>query len=89
MEELFVDELKDLYSAEKQIAKSLPKLAKAATSPELKEAFESQLQETLGQIERLDQVFDLMSKPHKGEALPWHARRAGGRLRGAGGCREG
>jgi len=65
LEELYVDELKDLYSAEKQITKALPKLAKAATSPELKDAFESHLQETLGQIERLDQVFDQLGKPHK------------------------
>jgi len=48
IEELFVDELKDLYSAEKQITKTLPKLAKAATSPELKDAFESHLKETFG-----------------------------------------
>ncbi len=65
MQELLLDELKDLYSAEKQITKSLPKLAKAATSAELKAAFESHLQETLGQIERLEQIFDLMDKPHK------------------------
>lgn len=48
--ELLLDELKDLYSAEKQITKSLPKLAKAATSPELKQAFQSHLEETKRQI---------------------------------------
>jgi ferritin-like metal-binding protein YciE len=50
-------ELKDLYSAEKQLTKALPKMAKAATNEELKEAFESHLQETEGQIQRLEQIF--------------------------------
>ena len=67
IEELFVDELKDLYSAEKQITKSLPKLAKAATSPELKSAFEAHLKETFGQIERLDRVFEILGKSPRGK----------------------
>ena len=67
IEELFVDELKDLYSAEKQITKSLPKLAKAATSPELRDAFESHLKETFGQIERLDKVFEILGKSPRGK----------------------
>lgn len=67
IEELFIDELKDLYSAEKQITKSLPKLVKAATSPELKEAFASHLKETEGQIERLDKVFAILSKNPRGK----------------------
>jgi ferritin-like metal-binding protein YciE len=67
IEELFIDELKDLYSAEKQITKSLPKLAKAATSPELKDAFESHLKETFGQIERLDRVFQILGKSPRGK----------------------
>ena len=67
IEELFVDELKDLYSAEKQITKSLPKLVKAATSPELKDAFESHLKETFGQIERLDKVFEILGKSPRGK----------------------
>src|SRR5437764_7318079 len=50
-------ELKDLYSAEKQITKALPKMAKAATNEDLKEAFESHLEETEGQIERLEKIF--------------------------------
>jgi len=49
-------ELKDLYSAEKQITKALPKMAKAATNEELKQAFESHLEETEGQIERLETI---------------------------------
>src|SRR5918999_4028321 len=56
LEELLVDELKDLYSAENQIIKALPKMAKAATSPELKRAFERHLEETRRQVERLDQI---------------------------------
>jgi ferritin-like metal-binding protein YciE len=65
IQELLLDELKDIYSAEKQITKALPKMAKATTSPELKEAFESHLQETLGQIERLEQVFEILGKPSR------------------------
>jgi ferritin-like metal-binding protein YciE len=56
LEELLVDELKDLYSAENQLVKALPKMAKAASSPELKRAFERHLEETRRQVERLDQV---------------------------------
>ena len=67
IEELFLDELKDLYSAEKQITKSLPKMAKAAASVELKAAFEDHLKETLGQIERLDRVFEILGKSPRGK----------------------
>jgi ferritin-like metal-binding protein YciE len=67
IDELLLDELKDLYSAEKQITKSLPKLAKAATSPDLKQAFQRHLQETHGQIERLDRVFEILGKSPKGK----------------------
>jgi ferritin-like metal-binding protein YciE len=56
LEELLVDELKDIYSAENQIIKALPKMAKAASSPELKRAFERHLEETRRQVERLDQI---------------------------------
>lgn len=58
--DLVVDELRDLYSAEKQLAKALPKLAKAATHEKLKSAFENHAEETKGQIERLQQVFEEM-----------------------------
>ena len=58
LEELLVDELKDLYSAENQIIKALPKMAKAASSPELRRAFERHLEETRRQVERLDQISD-------------------------------
>lgn len=56
LEELLQDELKDLYSAENQMLKSLPRMAKAASSPELKRAFERHLEETRRQVERLQQI---------------------------------
>jgi ferritin-like metal-binding protein YciE len=56
LEKLFVDELKDIYSAESQLIRALPKMAKAASSPVLREAFESHLEETKVQKERLDQI---------------------------------
>lgn len=67
VEELFLDELKDLYSAEQQITKSLPKMAKASTSEELKAAFEEHLNETKGQIDRLDRVFEILGKGPRGK----------------------
>jgi ferritin-like metal-binding protein YciE len=60
LEELLVDELKDLYSAENQIVKALPKMVKAASAPELKRAFERHLEETRRQVERLDQIGELL-----------------------------
>ncbi|HEY0760034.1 MAG TPA: ferritin-like domain-containing protein [Acidisarcina sp.] len=67
IEELFVEELKDLYSAEKQITKALPKMAKATSSPELRTAFETHLEETQGQIQRLEQIFQILEKSPKGK----------------------
>jgi ferritin-like metal-binding protein YciE len=67
VEKLFVDELKDLYSAEKQITKALPKMAKAASSTELKTAFKTHLQETEGQIQRLDRIFEILGKASGGK----------------------
>jgi ferritin-like metal-binding protein YciE len=60
VEELFIHELSDIYSAEKQLTKSLPRLARAATEPKLKSAFETHLEETQGQIERIDQVVEVL-----------------------------
>lgn len=60
IEELFVHELSDIYSAEKQLTKSLPRLARAATEPKLVEAFKLHLEETQGQIERIDQIVELL-----------------------------
>jgi ferritin-like metal-binding protein YciE len=56
LNDLFVHELKDLYSAEKQLTKALPKMAKAATNDSLREAFESHLQETEGHVQRLEEI---------------------------------
>ena len=56
LNELFLDTLKDIYYAEKQILKALPKMAKAANDPQLKEAFRTHLEETRGHVERLEQI---------------------------------
>jgi ferritin-like metal-binding protein YciE len=63
----FMDELKDVYNAEKQLTKALPKMAKGATDPQLKKAFESHLAETQGQIEILEKVFGMMGETAKGK----------------------
>lgn len=68
LDDLFLDTLKDIYYAEKQILKALPKMAKAATSPELKAGFEQHREETEGQVERLEQVFELLGKPARGKS---------------------
>lgn len=60
LKELLVHELKDLYDAEQQLTKALPKVAEEATSPELKSAVENHLKETLGHVKRLEQVFDML-----------------------------
>jgi ferritin-like metal-binding protein YciE len=67
LEELLVEELKDLYNAEAQLVKALPKMAKKASSPQLKNAFETHLEETRGQIDRLDKVFQSLGKPARGK----------------------
>ncbi len=67
IDELLLDELKDLYSAEKQITKALPKMVKAASTPELKQAFESHLEETKGQVQRLEQIFEMLGKRGTGK----------------------
>jgi ferritin-like metal-binding protein YciE len=60
MEDLFVNELRDLYHAEKQLLKALPKMRKAASSDELKQLLETHLEETHGQVEKLEQVFEML-----------------------------
>ena len=67
LEDLFLDTLKDIYYAERQIVKTLPKMAKAASSPELKAGFEKHLAETEGHVERLEQIFELLDKPARGK----------------------
>ena len=64
---LFLDTLKDIYYAEKHIYKSLPKMAKAATSDDLRDAFEKHHDETEGHIERLEQIFELLGEPARGK----------------------
>ena len=65
LHELFVEELADVYNAEQQITKALPKMAKAAESEELRQAFEEHLQQTQEQISRLDQVFESLGESMK------------------------
>ena len=67
LHEAFVEELRDTYDAEKQLTKALPKMAKAASSPELKEAIESHLEETRQQVERLEQVFESIEEKARGK----------------------
>jgi len=63
----FVDELRDLYDAEKQLTKALGKLAKTASAPQLRKAFETHLEETQGHVERLEQVFEQLEEKVKGK----------------------
>jgi len=70
LEDLFINLLKDMYYAEKQILKALPKMAKQADSSELRRAFEHHLQETEGQVERLEQVFALCDTKAAGKICP-------------------
>jgi ferritin-like metal-binding protein YciE len=67
LHDAFIDELRDTYDAERQLTRALPKLAKAASSSVLKEAFETHLEETQGQIERLDQVFVSLEEKVRGK----------------------
>jgi ferritin-like metal-binding protein YciE len=67
LNDLFLDTLKDIYFAEKQILKALPKMAKAASSEQLRAAFEKHHDETEGQVERLEQIFELIGKPARGK----------------------
>jgi ferritin-like metal-binding protein YciE len=65
LQELLVDGLRDAYHAEKQVTKALPKMAKAANSDELRDAFETHLEETRQQIDRLEQIFELLEEKAK------------------------
>jgi ferritin-like metal-binding protein YciE len=70
LKELFEETLKDVYFAEKQIIKALPKMARKTKLPELKAAFEEHVEQTKGQVERLDQVFKLLGKKSSGKECP-------------------
>ncbi len=67
LHDAFIDELRDTYDAERQLTKALAKMAKAASSPKLRQAFESHLEETQGQIERLEQVFESLEEKVRGK----------------------
>ena len=67
LHDAFVDELRDTYDAERQLTKALAKMAKTATAPELQEAFQSHLEETQGQIQRLEQVFEALEEKVRGK----------------------
>ena len=67
LQDLFVEELRDIYHAEKQLTKALPKMAKAASSDKLKQAFQQHLEETKGQIERLEQIFESLDLRTRGK----------------------
>lgn len=70
MEDLFVDGVKDIYYAERKIIAALKKMIRGAKAPDLKAAFETHLQETEGQVERLVQVFEILGKPARGKTCP-------------------
>jgi ferritin-like metal-binding protein YciE len=67
LQNLYISELKDLYNAEKQIIKALPKMAKAASSSELQQAFKEHLEETKQHVSRLEQVFESLGKSASGK----------------------
>jgi len=67
LHDAFLDELRDIYDGEKQLTKALGKMAKAASSPELRSAFESHLEETQGQLERLEEVFNSLDEKVSGK----------------------
>jgi len=67
LREALVEEIRDLYNAEKQLVKALPKMAKGAESDELRDAFEKHLEETEGQVTRLERVFELLDEKPRGK----------------------
>jgi ferritin-like metal-binding protein YciE len=67
LRELYIDELKDLYNAENQLVKALPKMAKAASSDDLRSGFEEHLEQTKGHVQRLEQIFELLGESPKGK----------------------
>src|SRR5262245_15980915 len=67
LHDAFIDELRDTYDAEKQLTKALTKLAKSATNPQLRQAFETHLEETRGHVERLEQVFESLDEKARGK----------------------
>lgn len=70
LEDLFHETLKDIYYAERKILRALPKMARGAQSSDLKAAFQKHEEETQGQVDRLQQVFELIGKPARGKTCP-------------------
>ncbi|RUX06165.1 ferritin-like domain-containing protein, partial [Mesorhizobium sp. M2A.F.Ca.ET.037.01.1.1] len=70
LEDMFLDGLKDIYYAEKKILKTLPKMAKGAEDEKVAAAFEKHRTETEGQVDRLEQVFEILGKPARGKTCP-------------------
>jgi ferritin-like metal-binding protein YciE len=67
LQKLYVDELKDLYSAEKQLLQALPRMAKKASNPQLRQSFEEHLEVTRMQVERLDKIFERLERSPRGK----------------------
>src|ERR1700759_400435 len=67
LRDLYIDELKDLYSAEKQLVRALPKMAKNASSPQLQKAFTNHLAETQGHVKRLETIFESLESSPRGK----------------------
>ena len=67
LKELYIDELKDLYNAENQLVKALPKMAKAASTNELRQGFEEHLEQTKGHVQRLEKIFQALGESPKGK----------------------
>lgn len=70
LEDLFLDGLKDIYYAEKKILRALPKMSKGAESEQVTAAFEKHRDETEGQVDRLEQIFEMLGKPARGKTCP-------------------
>src|SRR5438270_1741281 len=68
MRELLIDEMKDLYDAEKQLVKALPKMAKASSNEELRQGFEEHLEQTRGHVERLERAFEMLGEKAKSKS---------------------
>ena len=67
LKELYIDELKDLYNAENQLVKALPKMAKAASTNELRQGFEEHLEQTKGHVQMLEKIFQALGESPKGK----------------------
>ena len=81
LRKLYVDELRDLYNAETQLIKALPKMAKGASNDQLREAFEEHLRQTSGHVSRLEQIFDQLNEKPSGKSMSRHGGIGQGRGR--------